>query len=65
MPKYQVIVGNVGKVYDGPEKATADGVFAEYVEISKSNVGRAGGEQVTLFTGDEITSEHEGSQPQE
>jgi hypothetical protein len=54
MPKskkttYQVVVGNVGTVYDGANKRKAEKEFAAYVAISKTGNGRAGGEDVSLF----------------
>ena len=53
---YQVIVGNIGTVYDGDclEKATA--TYNEYVEQSQSGTGRAGNEEVTLFKSGEPLS---------
>lgn len=58
---YQVIVGNVGMVYDGPSAEEARSKFDVYVELSKSHVGRAGGEDVTIFLNDEIVREFAGS----
>jgi hypothetical protein len=46
---YSVQVGNVGNVYSGRNLMTAQTVFAEYVEQSVTNYGRAAGESVTLF----------------
>jgi hypothetical protein len=46
---YEVIVGNVGRVYNGTSKREADKVYHDYIEISRSGHGRAGGEEVTLF----------------
>lgn len=56
--RYEVIVGNVGRVYDGNDKEVAMHVYQEYVEISKAGVGRAGGEPVTLTLDGEIIHEH-------
>lgn len=48
---YQVVVGNVGTVYEGPNKSRAEKEFAAYKAISLTGKGRAGGEDVTvLFT---------------
>jgi hypothetical protein len=59
MSKYQVIVGNVGTVYDGDDKEQALRDYRECVSISKdSEVGRMAGEQVTLFEDGEILKEH-------
>ena len=62
---YEVIVGNIGMVFSG-EKTEANRVeayrtFNHYVEASKSECGRAGGETVTLFLDEEIIKEHIGS----
>ena len=58
--RYQVIVSNVGKVLDTDDRGSADHVFREYMDISLSNFGRAGGEDVTLFDGREIINEFRG-----
>lgn len=60
MSKYELIVGNIGKVYDGDDRVEADRLFALYVDQSKSGVGRAGGEDVVLFEDDEIIREYTG-----
>lgn len=52
---YAVLVGNVGTVYQGTNKAEAKKVYNEYVKASKSGIGRAGNEDVRLlnnYTGD-------------
>ena len=59
--KYQVVVGNIGTVYDGDNADIADKHYEEYVEQSKSGRGRAGGEQVTLFVDGEPEREHQGT----
>ena len=56
----QVIVGNIGTVYDGPYGVDADRAFHEYREQSRSGYGRAGGESVTLMCNGEILREHYG-----
>jgi hypothetical protein len=59
MGKYQVIVGNVGTVYDGDDKEQALREYRECVSISKeSEVGRMADEEVTLFEDGEILKEH-------
>jgi hypothetical protein len=55
---YEVIVGNVGSVYSGPDKSQAEETYDRYVEISNSLLGRAGGEEVTLMVDGEIDKEH-------
>lgn len=59
MPKtYEVIVGNIGTVYEGPHGTTARAAFREYVHASKQARGRAGGEQVTMFEDGEPVKEY-------
>lgn len=60
--KIQVIVGNVGTVYDGtvyngPEMVRANSVYRDYVLQSKSGKGRAAGENVTMLKNGEIHKE--------
>lgn len=62
LPRYEVIVGNIGSVYVGPDKVEAERKFAEYVSQSKSGAGRAAGEPVTLLEEDEVEDEY---QPQD
>lgn len=61
MDKYELIVGNIGTVYTGDDRAEADRLFDHYVAQSKSERGRAGGEDVTLFEDGEPIREHTGS----
>lgn len=49
MGNFRVIVGNIGTVYDGASKRDAIREYNEYVDISLSGYGRAGGEAVTLI----------------
>ena len=59
MHKYQVIVGNVGTVYDGDNEAQALREYAECVKLSKeSEVGRMSDEDVTLFVDNEPEKEY-------
>jgi hypothetical protein len=58
---YEVVCGNVGSVYAGHNKAQAIKAFNTYVESSKAECGRAGGEDVTLFQNGEIAREYIGS----
>jgi len=59
--RYEVTVGNIGMVYSGMNFDVADKTFDEYVELSKSNYGRAAGEQVALWENGEPLFEHEGT----
>ena len=47
--RFEVVVGNIGSVYSGNSLSIALDLFDTYVNQSKSGVGRAGGEFVTLF----------------
>ena len=49
MNKYQVVVGNVGTVYDGNNLEEAKREFSDYVGFSNEKHGRCSGEEVTLF----------------
>ena len=57
MSKYQVIVGNVGIVYDGDDGAEAQENYNEYAKQSQEGYGRASNEQVTLFVDGEVALE--------
>ena len=54
LPDYEVIVSNVGTVYGGPSKQMAEKTYYDYIEISRSGRGRAGGEEVSLFVDGEF-----------
>ncbi len=56
--KYQVVVGNLGTVYDGDDFSVAINDYNVYVKLSDGEIGRAAGETVTLFEDDEPTREH-------
>ena len=65
MSKYQVIVGNLGTVYEGDDRIVALGKYATYVSNSKTGyegVGRCTGESVTLMEDGEPEKEHLGYQ---
>lgn len=66
-PRYEVIVGNIGCAHETEDKTEAERVFEEYVEQSKSGVGRAAGEDVTLMSGtpgdDHIVKEYTSDKP--
>ena len=57
MARYQVIVGNIGTVYDGDSVDEAERVYQEYKSQSQSKHGRAAGETVTLMECDELVAE--------
>lgn len=54
MPKYQVVVGNIGTVVDTDDFGEAKNVFADYEQKSLTGSGRAAGQEVTLFEDGEI-----------
>lgn len=56
---WQVVVGNIGTVYDGNSQDEAIKTYNEYVAQSKERKGRAAGESVVLFRDDgSILFEH-------
>ena len=70
----KVIVGNIGTVYSGSDKAEADKQFdayvvahfiklveqgGEHVQASQAEYGRAANETVTMMVDDEIYQEYE------
>ena len=59
--RYEVYVGNIGCVYSGSNERQAQKDYVEYVEQSKTNYGRAAGENVTLFKDGEPAYEFVGS----
>jgi len=60
--RYEVIVGNIGTVYQGSSKLFALRRFNEYRNLSDIGYGRASEESITMLTDDEITAEHIGAQ---
>lgn len=58
MAFYEVIVGNVGKVFEGSNGFEARQNYNHYVGQSKRKVGRASGEQVSLWKDNEILEEY-------
>lgn len=47
--KYQVIVGNIGTVYDGESQHEASVEFTDYCKLSLSMYGRVAGEEVSMM----------------
>ena len=61
MRVYEVIVGNVGSVYHGNNRAEAIKTYRFYVRSSRELVGaRCYGENVILLVNGEIEQEHTG-----
>lgn len=56
--RYQVIVGNVGTVYDGDNVAVAIYRYAAYKDASRDGIGRSASEPVTLMRDGEIWREY-------
>ncbi len=65
MSKYQVIVGNIGTVYEGSDVACAKAAFEVYANASRDGIGRAAGEQVVIITDDHVTHEQRGAWDEE
>ncbi len=59
---YQVIVGNIGTVYEGDDEFEAYATFQMYRIDSKYSRGRAAGESVTLLADGEVVKEYVGEQ---
>lgn len=58
MTQWTVVVGNIGTVFNAPDMEGAIQCYNEYVQMSKDGYGSAAGEDVTLFSGDEIHTEY-------
>ena len=60
LPKhsYQVIISNIGTVYDDTNKFDAWLTFQDYESDSKNNYGRASNETVTMLKNGEISAEY-------
>jgi hypothetical protein len=61
MTAYEVICGNIGAVYSGTNGFEANKTFQTYAGQSKSNYGRAAGENVTMLKDGEISKEFIGT----
>ena len=59
--RFEVHIGNLGKVYSGDRHDYAMAVFKEYVKDSKSPSGRASGEDVVLMEAGEPIKEYKGT----
>lgn len=57
---YQVVVSNIGTVYDGTDKIEAMVHYSECEELSTLGIGRFSGESVTMFADGEIFIEYHG-----
>lgn len=61
MGRFQVIVNNLGTVYDGASSVDANKIYKAYIQASKEPHGRASGESVIMLKDDEIMREYEGT----
>lgn len=61
--KYQVVVGNIGTVYDGNSYLSACVHYSDYVTLSGKLHGRAAGEPVALFEDGHPIREHQPPTP--
>ena len=55
---FQVIVGNIGTVYEGNQLKQALIDYKEYIEQSKNNYGRVSQESVAIFKNGEPWKEY-------
>ena len=60
--EWEVLVGNIGRVYLGNNEGAARRVFAHYVTLSSAGHCRAAGENVTLMRDGEPVAEHYGTE---
>jgi hypothetical protein len=60
MADYEVMVSNIGLVYNGSDEAKAKQEYENYKILSVLNAGRAGGESVVLFCNGEPWEEFVG-----
>lgn len=58
MSYYEVVVGNIGRVYSGGNGFTAYQTFQTYAGKSKRGEGRCAGELVVLFQDGKIKREY-------
>ena len=59
MSNYEVLVSNVGKVYDGYSRADAIRTYLYYKGQSEKRYGRASGEDVTIYRDNEVYLEYQ------
>ena len=58
-PRYTLIVGNVGQVYNGNNRDLAVRLYTRYRILSQDGCGSVAHESVVLLHGDEIIYEYE------
>jgi len=57
---YEVIVGNIGKVYYGSDKAFATEQYLAYKGQSERGEGKAAGESVSMLRDGEVIRAYDG-----
>lgn len=62
--RWQVIVTNIGIVYDGPSKRDAMAAWNSYKSDSHRKIGRAANEQVVVMCDDHIFREFDPREPE-
>lgn len=65
MAYHEIIVGNVGKVYEGEKGNEALKVFLQYSSLSKRDYGRCAGESIQWYKDSDIHREYLGSNDKE
>jgi hypothetical protein len=58
MSTWEVMVSNIGRVFEGTNGFEARATYNQYIRLSKAQYGRASGEGVTLWRDGEITAEY-------
>lgn len=58
---HEIVVGNVGTVYNGNSESNARANYDAYVFLSQSNSTRSAGESVTWFQDGEVHREYIGT----
>jgi hypothetical protein len=59
--RYEVIVGNIGKVHEGGDVIAAKSTFKIYKFMSQNNVGRGAGESVDFYKNGELLEQFTGA----
>jgi hypothetical protein len=58
MKKFELIVSNVGLVYQGDQRKQALSMFELYVSYTQQGYGTVNGESVTLMDGGDVAKEY-------
>jgi len=57
--KHEIVVSNIGTVFNGSLEIVAGETFYEYIKMSKAGFGRGGDEVVTWFKDGDIYKEYQ------